>query len=137
MGSDLAHVEARYDPATDVVMFRLWGQTSAAAIFEALERHFQEHPTCRFAIWDFRRVDLNALSVPDLMEISRRSAAASAARREPRTALVMRDETNYLLGKVYDALSETGRSPIEHRVFYHLPPAFAWFGVENAFDKSG
>ena len=132
MRLDRPHVEVRHDPQADVVMFRMWGRVTADDIIRAIEDHFRDHRT-RFAIWDFRRVDLNGIGAADLVRIAGRSRDASETREAPRTALVMRDEANFLLGRLYGAVAESALSPIEHRIFFHLPGAFEWLGIENPF----
>lgn len=132
MDTHLPHVETRHDARSDVVLFRLWGQITADHIIRAIEDHFSVHRTAR-AVWDFRRVDLNSLSVPELVRIARRSMEAGRDRVQPQTALVMRDESNFLLGRLYDALAESGQSPIRHRVFFDMQSAWGWLGVEDPF----
>jgi len=127
----LASVAVQHFPARDLVIFRVRGAFSVEDIVRAAEPHFNAHNTSR-TIWDLRLADFSDIAVAEMRVISRRSSEVAQTRTAPKSALVAGDEVKRMILKLYEAVTESDRNPVNYGIFDTIAEAEAWLDGETA-----
>lgn len=131
-GEPVSTIEAHYDADARLVLFVVFGTTTACDLIRALEIHYGSH-TAEVTIWDVSQADLSAVDVPGLKRVSQVAADRSQGRRSPHTILVMPQDQGGAVGRLYSELSKLQHSPIRYDVVTTRAEAYALLGIADPF----
>lgn len=98
-------IDIRIEPdrARDLTIVNIRGLPNAQAL---IDLHYRpEYGTTRRVIWDYRQASLSELTLENLIRIAENTQATDHTRRTEALALVVRDEDELLLVKLYTEIS--------------------------------
>jgi len=91
------------DQARDLTIVNILGLPDAQAL---IDLHYRpEYGTTRRVVWDYRHASLSELTLENLIRIAENTQATDHTRKTEALALVVRDEDELLLVKLYTEIS--------------------------------
>ncbi|MEQ8667444.1 MAG: hypothetical protein RIC16_17120 [Rhodospirillales bacterium] len=121
-----SRIIATVDDELGLSEFVVHGLPSADDFIRALRDHYREHPT-PISIWDLTSASLGHL---DPAGFSAMAAAANAFSEDrggnPRTAVVISDDVESILGRLYRDVSSVNESTVTYQIFPTRDEAMAW-----------
>lgn len=128
----MAGFSAQYSKAHDLTLFVGQGALSAEDFVSAMEAHYTVNPS-RLAIWDLSRADLSNLDINALMRISEGARSTAKERGDPRNLVVVAQEQEAFLVRLYRRVAEVQGSPIRYEILYGLTDAYSSLGIPDPF----
>lgn len=125
-------IRIQHDLDRNVVLFTVSGKLEITPVFQAANRFYARYPVSN-SVWDLRDIVASSLSIAEMRTGFRNMADPSLRPTGARAALVVQNEADSGLAKVYMAMTETESTPVSFAVFYLLSDAFGWLGVDNPF----
>ncbi len=117
-------IETSVDPSQGFAHHVATGAPTTSDFIAALEELYANprYAPEKGGIWDLRRVEGVGLTAEDMLRIVEHIRKARG-RQPGRTALIVRRDIEFGLGRMYQAYSE---SVVTFRVFREWDPALAW-----------
>ena len=128
----MAGFSAEYSEAHDLTLFVGQGRLSAENFLSAMKTHYTAHPSS-LAIWDVSQADLSDLDMAALMKISESARSTAKDRGDPRNLIVVAQEQEAFLIRLYQRVAEVQGSPIRYEIFYRLAEAYRALGIDDPF----
>jgi hypothetical protein len=131
----MVRIDVRYDEGLELTVFSVSGRVTAADFVAAIEAHYGENKTSN-AIWDVTESDLFNIDVDALIEMSDSARKHSQHHANPRTIIVVSDEQEARLARLYSEISELRGSPIHYVVAASLEEAYGKLSISDPFQKA-
>jgi hypothetical protein len=131
----MVRIDARYDDALELTVFSVSGRVTAADFIAAIEAHYGESKTCN-ALWDVTESNLFNIDVDALIAMSDSARKHSQHHANPRTIIVVSDEQEARLARLYCEISELRGSPIHYGLAASLEEAYGKLSIQNPFQKA-
>lgn len=131
----MGHLTLDHYPEWDLVVFTGRGTLTGAQVIDANRWREARCPTGR-TLWDLRLADMSEIALPELQRIVEGLVEQAQLAGGRRTALVMDDELNLPIVRLYAQIAEYRQLPIDSRIFEGIGPAWDWLGIETPPDGS-
>jgi len=123
----MATIDASYDMALELTFFVVRGSVTAEDIVDAIETNYVAHPTSN-SIWDLTGCDLSNFDMNGMIKVTDSAKEISAKRKNPRTIIVVAQEQEAYLMKLYGEIAEMRGSPIHYVLASSVKEAFGILG---------
>ncbi|MCP4162170.1 MAG: hypothetical protein GY760_19020 [Deltaproteobacteria bacterium] len=117
------------DLTTNVVK----GSISTEDLVNWISNYYSGEITNRI-LWDFSKADLSGIPTEDFRKIAKESSKKSALRTNGKSALLVCDDLDYGLGRMFQVFSEIANVRFEYKPFKDIKKAMEWLGSENFED---
>jgi hypothetical protein len=121
----MAPIARSVEPDDDTTVFTVTGEVTAAEIIDAIMDFLLTAPT-QLVIWDLGNGSLHKIPPRDLRSIVERAGPYTVARAGGRTAIVVHNDLDFGLSRMFEAFAELGEVPFEIRVFRDITGAKEW-----------
>jgi len=130
----MVRIDARHDAALELTVFDVRGSVTAADFVAAIEAHYRPNRT-RNAIWDVTGSDLSNIDMDALIRMSDSARQHSQNQASPRTIIVVADEQEARLARLYGEISEMRGSPIHYVLATSLQEAYEKLDIKDPFEN--
>lgn len=130
----MVRIDVRHDDALELTVFSVSGSVTAKDFVAAIEAHYGPKRTSN-AIWDVSNSDLSNIDMSALIQMSDSARQHSENQVSPRTIIVVADEQEARLARLYSEISEMRGSPIHYVLAASLEEAYDKLDIEDPFPK--
>lgn len=124
----MGSITALTDNTNDLTIVTASGRLRAEEFIEWLEAYYAGEVT-RFILWDLTKADLSTITSEEIEAHAKFFNQLAGPRKGGRSAFVFDSALGYGLGRMYQALSEIERVPIDFQIFWSIDDARQWLGV--------
>lgn len=126
----MGQIQATRIDADRLTMIKASGKFEAQEMFDWLNNYYAGKVT-KFILWDFAQADLSALKTEELRAFAAEARLRARSRKGGKTALVFSRDSNFGLGRLFEALAEMEAVPFEVRSFRSMKKARSWLGLQG------
>jgi ABC-type transporter Mla MlaB component len=130
----MVRIDVRHDEALELTVFSVSGSVTAEDFVAAIEAHYGPKRTSN-AIWDVTQSDLSNIDMSALILMSDSARKHSENHASPRTIIVVADEQEARLARLYGEISEMRGSPIHYVLATSLEEAYDKLDIADPFQN--
>jgi len=121
-------IETSIDYEIALTIHTVKGQVTAEEIVRKIEEYYSGETTM-LAIWDFSEASVVKLSAEEVRSILPVARKFAETRKGGKSALVFSTDSEYGLGRMFEAFTELDAFPVEIRSFRSMKDAMEWLGI--------
>lgn len=125
----MGQIQATKDVGAQLTSIKASGKFEAREMLDWLMRYYEGEVT-KFILWDFAQADLSALKTEELRGFAAEARVHAQSRKGGKTALVFSRDSDFGLGRLFEALAEMEEVPFTVRSFRSMKKAKEWLGLE-------
>lgn len=122
----MVRIETSFDQKNNLTIHKVEGQITAKEIKEKIETYYAGESITKNTLWDFTQADISNICANEYLGLVNMTKVFAHLRKEGKTALVISDNVDYGIGRMYETLSEMEELSYEIRIFRGTKKAENW-----------